>query len=220
MRWRITAWTAEVANPLRYACSTDNPLEGGDMTATASPPTETITRRLFTVHEFHEMAKAGILGEKERVELIEGEIVQMSPVGSPHVMGISRLVHLLVPLVGNDGLISPQGSFRISDHTELLPDFVVMRNKEYDEIPGPADALLVIEVSDSSLARDLLSKATIYAAAGVQEYWVWDVKRHVVHQFAEPSDGQFTFRRAIKPGETITSVMLPSVSFTVVDISR
>jgi MEMO1 family protein len=195
-------------------------VEGGTMTATASLPTPAIKRRLFTVHEFHEMAKAGILGEKERVELIEGEIIQMSPIGRPHVLGISRLVHLLVPLVGEEGLISPQGSFRISEHTELLPDFVVMRNKEYDEIPGPADALLVIEVSDSSLSRDLSSKAAIYAEAGVQEYWVWDVQQHVVHQFAEPSDGQFTYRRLVKLGETITSVMLPAVSFTVVDISR
>jgi Uma2 family endonuclease len=190
------------------------------MTVTASPPTDTTTRRLFTVHEFHEMAKAGILGEKERVELIEGEIVQMSPIGKPHVLGIARLNMQLSQLVGYDGLISPQSSFRISEHTELLPDFVVMRNKEYDEIPGPADAMLVIEVSDSSISRDLSSKAGIYAEAGVQEYWVWDVKRHVVHQFAEPADGQFTFRRLIKLGETITSIMLPAVSFTVVDISR
>jgi Uma2 family endonuclease len=190
------------------------------MTALASPPTDTITRRLFTVHEFHEMAKAGILGEKERVELIEGEIVQMSPTGRPHVMGISQLVHLLVPLVGNDGRISPQGSFRISEHTELLPGLVVMRNKEYDEIPTPADALLVIEVSDTSLSYDLSCKAAIYAAAGVQEYWVWDVKRHFVHQFAEPSDGQFTFRQPVKLGETVTSLALPSISFEVVDISH
>jgi Uma2 family endonuclease len=196
------------------------PVEGGDMTTLATPPTDTITRRLFTVHEFHEMAKAGILGEKERVELIDGEIVQMSPIGSSHVLGIARLVHLLVPLVGDDGLISPQGSFRINEHTELLPDFVVMRNKEYDEIPTPADALLVIEVSDTSLSYDLSRKAAIYAAAGVQEYWVWDVKQHVVHQFAEPSDGQFTFRRLVKLGETLTSLALPSISFEVVDISR
>ncbi|MDQ3549165.1 MAG: Uma2 family endonuclease [Chloroflexota bacterium] len=190
------------------------------MTATASPPTATTPRRLFTVHEFHKMAKAGILGEKERVELIEGEIIQMSPIGGSHVLEIARLVHLLVPLVEQEGLISPQGSLRISERTELLPDFVVLRNKQYDGVPVAADALLVIEVSDSSLSRDLSSKVAIYAAAGVQEYWVWDVKRHVVHQFTDPSEGQYQQRREVKLGETITSVALPAISFKVVDISR
>lgn len=190
------------------------------MTATASPPTATTPRRLFTVHEFHKMARAGILGEKERVELVEGEIIQMSPIGKPHVLGIARLNKELVQLIGEDGLISPQGSFRISERTELLPDFVVMRNKKYDEIPGPADALLVIEVADRSLSRDRSSKAALYASAGVQEYWVWDVKRHVVHQFTEPSEGQYQQQRQVKLGETITSVTLPAVSFKVVDISR
>lgn len=190
------------------------------MAAIASSPAPTITRSLFTVYEFHEMARAGILGEKERVELIEGEIIQMRPIGKPHVRGIARLNRQLLELIGDDGLISPQGSFRISQRTELLPDFVVIQNKEYDEIPSPADALLVIEVSDSSLSRDTRSKAAIYAAAGVREYWVWDVKRHIVHQFAEPSEGQYQSRRQVKCGETITSVVLPAVSFKVVDISR
>jgi Uma2 family endonuclease len=190
------------------------------MAATASPPTPKITRRLFTVHEFHEMAKAGIIAENERVELIEGEIIQMSPIGKPHVLGIARLNRQLSQLIGDDGLISPQGSFRISERTELLPDIVVIQNKEYDEIPGPSDALLVIEVSDSSLSRDTGSKAAIYAEAGVPEYWVWDVKRHVVHQFEEPSEGQYRFRRHVKLGETITSAAFPAVSFKVVDISR
>jgi len=190
------------------------------MSATASVPVDAITRRLFTVHEFHEMARAGILGEKERVELIEGEIVQMSPIGSPHVLGIARLNAILSRLIGDDVLISPQSSFRINEHTELIPDFVLLRNKEYDDVPGAADALLVIEVADSSLNSDLSSKAAIYAGAGVQEYWVWDVNRHMVHQFAEPSDGQFTFRQPVKRGEVLTSLMVPSISFEVVDISR
>jgi Uma2 family endonuclease len=190
------------------------------MTATASPSAATGARRLFTVHEFQTMAKAGILGEKERVELIEGEIIQMSPIGGPHVLGIARLNKELVSLVGEDGLISPQSSLRINERTELLPDFVVLRNKEYDDVPLAVDALLVIEVADSSLSRDLDSKAALYAGAGVPEVWVWDLKRHVVHQFTEPSDGRYQQRGQVTLGETITSKTHPSVSFTVVDISR
>lgn len=190
------------------------------MTATESPPTPTITRRLFTVQEYYQMAEVGILDPDERVELIEGEIIQMSPIGKPHVLGIARLNTRLVQLIGDDGLISPQGSFRVSERTELVPDFVVLQNKDYDDIPRPSDALLVIEVSDSSLSRDRSMKAAIYARAGVQEYWVWDVKRHVVYQFADPAEDQYRQQRQVKLGETITSVMLPAVSFTVVDISR
>lgn len=190
------------------------------MTATASSPTATIPRRLFDVHEFHRMAEIGIFGETERVELVEGEIIQISPIGGPHIMGVARLNRMLVPLVAEHGLVSPQSSLHISERTELIPDFVVLKNKTYDDVPVPSDALLVIEVADRSLSRDLSWKASIYARAGVQEYWVWNVTRHVVHQFATPVEDRFEVHRQLKRGETITSVMLPTVSFEVDDISR
>ena len=112
-----------------------------------------IARRRFTVEDYHRMAEAGILGEDDRVELIAGEIVEMSPVGGRHVEAVSRFTRLLSRQVGDGMLVNVQSPIRLANDGEPEPDLAVVRDRAYGgELPTAADVLLVIEVADTSLA--------------------------------------------------------------------
>src|SRR5215210_6909803 len=106
-----------------------------------------VPRRLFTVDEYYEMARVGILKPEERVELLDGEIVPMNPIGSPHAWCVKRLTEAFAPLIGRIRL-SIRDPLRLDNRAEPEPDLVIIRpGTSEDRHPGPADALLVIEVS-------------------------------------------------------------------------
>jgi Uma2 family endonuclease len=219
MRWRITARTAEDANPLRYACSTEIPHEGGDMTATASRPTATLPRRLFTVQEYYQMAEAGILNPDERVELIEGEIVEMSPVGGPHIKRINDVTKLLNRSFGDRIEVSPQNSVRLDDRSEPMPDIAVLRYRgDEDDVPVVGDVLVLIEVSVSSLQRDLGWKLALYARAGVPHVWILDVEGRRIVRHSDPVDGQYRQTDELHVGDSISVPTFPDVSLSVAEI--
>ena len=112
--------------------------------------------RRFTVAEYYRMGKAGILGEDDRVELIEGEIIQMPPIGDPHAWGVNRLNYTFVRGLGDRAIVAIQNPLRLSDLSEPVPDLVVMRPRP-DGMRGPhstaKDVLLIVEVSDTTLAN-------------------------------------------------------------------
>src|SRR5262245_10682487 len=123
-------------------------------------------RRLFTASEYHTMLEAGILKEVDRVELIEGEIWQMPPIGCHHMGGVNRLNALFTSLLGNRAVVSVQNSFHLSDLSEPQPDLLILRFRDdyySNELPTPADILLLIEVADSSLDFDRRTKAGVYS---------------------------------------------------------
>jgi Uma2 family endonuclease len=129
-----------------------------------------VKRRRFTVHDYHRMGEAGILHEDDRVELIEGEIVEMAAIGTRHFSCVNRLNRLLVMSVGDEAVISVQNPVRLNEHTELQPDLAVIRARDYREsLPEPDDVLLLIEVSDTTLAYDRGVKLPLYAKAGITE---------------------------------------------------
>ena len=131
-----------------------------------------VTRRRFTAEEYHQMAEAGILLEDDRVELIEGEIIELSPIGRHHASTLIRLNELFVRRFGDVALVSAQNPIRLSDDTEPQPDLALLRRRSdfYDAgLPRPEDILLGVEVADTSVAYDRRLKIPLYGRSGIAE---------------------------------------------------
>ena len=157
------------------------------------------SRRRFDVDDYHAMVRAGILMEGDRVELIEGEIVEMHTIGSRHVACVNRLTRLLVTALADRGLVSIQNPVRLDRYSEPEPDVVVLwpRGDDYATgLPDPPATLLIIEVADTSLAYDRTVKLPLYAKAGVPEVWIVDLEARAVEAHGQPcEDGYRHFER-------------------------
>ena len=190
------------------------------MTTTALPTQSTApTRRRFTVEEYCAMVDAGILAEEERIELLNGEILVMPPIGPPHESGTDQLNdQLLYPLHGR-ALVRVQGSIMLDDNSLPQPDITVLRRRDnyQRERATAADVLLVIEVADSSLRRDRELKLPHYAAAGIPEVWIANVPARQVEAFSNPVDGVYQSRRIVPTDGQISPIAFPDVVLTVGD---
>ena len=190
------------------------------MTTTALPTQSTApTRRRFTVEEYCAMVDAGILAEEERIELLNGEILVMPPIGPPHESGTDQLNdQLLYPLHGR-ALVRVQGSIMLDDSSLPQPDITVLRRRDnyQRERATAADVLLVIEVADSSLRRDRELKLPHYAAAGIPEVWIANVPARHVEAFSDPVDGVYQSRRIVPADGQISPIAFPDVVLTVGD---
>jgi Uma2 family endonuclease len=180
-------------------------------------------RRRFTVHDYYRMAKAGILHEDDRVELIEGEIIEMPPIGSLHSSIVDRLVWLLHQKVNlNESLIRVQEPVRLSAESEPLPDVVIVPFREdfyRQRHPGPDEVLLVIEVADSSLAYEHEVKIPLYGKSGVPEVWVVDANGGAVDVFGQPYDGGYSeHHHFVDSAASLTPTKLPSLMLQLKDI--
>ncbi len=132
-----------------------------------------ISRKLFTVHDYHRMVDAGILSEDDRVELIRGEILAMSPIGPRHSAAVLRATQALVRIVGDRAIVGVQGSVRLDEYDEPQPDIYLLRPKDdfyASGHAGPLDIFLIVEVADSSLEYDRTIKLNLYAETGGPEY--------------------------------------------------
>ena len=149
-----------------------------------------VPRRRLDVDDYHRMGEAGILTEAERVELIDGEIIEMAPIGDPHVDLVIELTARLGAAVGTRSVVSVQNPLRLSDDTEPQPDLAVLRLDRRRGVPLAADALLVVEVAESSLAYDRDTKVPRFARAGVVETWLVDVASRTLTRYRGPrADG-------------------------------
>ena len=134
-----------------------------------------VARRLFTREEYHRMVEVGILKPRDRIELIRGEIVEMSPIGKRHHAFVNNLNRLLTVPLADRAIIAVQGPIALADDTEPEPDLAVIRRRPVsykDREAYAEDAVLIIEVAESSLAYDRRTKLRLYAEAGIPEYWV------------------------------------------------
>ncbi len=167
------------------------------------------SRRRFTVHEYHRMAEAGILHEDDRVELVGGEIVEMTPIGTRHFTCVNQLTRLLVSSVGDGAIVSVQNPIRLDEHGEPQPDLAVIRARDYREsLPTPEDVLLLIEVSDTSLAYDRDVKLPLYARFGIPEVWIVDLAGEAIERHTEPSEGGYGLIRRARRGAALESAGL------------
>jgi Uma2 family endonuclease len=161
------------------------------------------------------MAEAGILGERDRVELVEGELVAMSPIGSLHAGTVNALNRLLVGAVGDRGLVAVQNPIQLDDRTEPEPDVAVLRPRADDYrsvIPGPGDVLLVVEVADTSLDYDRAVKAPLYARHGIPELWVVDLAAGEVEVCRAPAGDRYASVARVGRGGLLEPALLPGVA--------
>ena len=148
--------------------------------------TREVTRRRFTVHEYHRMA--GILHEDDRIDLIDGELVEMTAIGTRHFTCVNRLTRLLVRNVDDNVIVSIQNPVRLNEYSEPQPDVALIRVRDYREsLPTPEDVLLLIEVSDTTLGYDRGLKLSRYAKADIQEVWIVDLKGERIGHHTGPS---------------------------------
>jgi Uma2 family endonuclease len=162
------------------------------MDTLSTEPQAVLSRRRFDVDEYHRMIRAGILDEGERVELLDGEIVEMHSIGSRHFACVARLNDTLASTLSGRAIVSIQGPVRLDRHSEPEPDVAVFRSRDdfyCDDLPAAADTLLLMEVADSSLLKDRTVKLTLYAAAGVPEVWLVDLTTDTVEVHRHP-DGR------------------------------
>ena len=178
--------------------------------------TQEVTRRRFTVHEYHRMAEAGILHEDDRVELIEGEVSEMAAIGGRHFTAVNTLTHLLVRKIGDEAIVSVQNPVRLDEDNEPEPDLAVIRTRDYrDSLPGPEDVLFLIEVSDTTLSYDRKIKLPLYVRSGIPEVWILDLTDEIVERHTGPSGEIYRHLERARKGETLASSVLPDLAFDV-----
>lgn len=183
--------------------------------------TSIVIRRRFTTDEYEQLAMAGILAEDDRVELIEGEIVEMSSLGPQHAACVTRLTELFYQLSNPDVTIRVQAPVRPGDFSAPQPDVVIVNRREDHYAgghPEPEDVLLLIEVSDSSLAYDRDVKLPLYARAGIAEVWLVTLLSQVVEVYRAPGDDGYGEKRTLHRGQTIAPVHLPDAELSVGDV--
>jgi Uma2 family endonuclease len=162
------------------------------------------------------MGEAGILHEDDRVELIEGQIVEMAAIGTRHFACVNGLTRLLVRGVGDAAIVSVQNPVGLDEYTEPQPDLTVLRVRDYREsLPTPEDVLLLIEVSDTTLAYDRGVKLPLYARAGIPEVWIVDLAGEVIERHIDPAGDGYRRIEQVRQGKTIESATLPYLSFLI-----
>jgi Uma2 family endonuclease len=179
------------------------------------------TRRRFTRAEYYRMAEVGILGEDDRIELIKGEIVEMSPIGRRHRAFVGNLNQLLAVRLAGRAFVWMQNPIVLSEDTEPQPDLAVLRRRPvpYKEREAWAeDAFLLIEVADSSLAYDRTTKLRLYAEAGIPEYWVVDCISETVEVHRAPSPEGYRDVTRVTGAAALTLQAFPDVELTTTEI--
>ncbi|HJS72649.1 MAG TPA: Uma2 family endonuclease [Vicinamibacteria bacterium] len=179
-----------------------------------------ISRHLFTTQEFRAMIEAGVFQEDDRLELVDGEIVEMSPIGSRHAACVRKLIRLLRS-VGDRALLDVQNPLGVSDDNDFYPDVVLLRPRSDDYaggIPPASDTILVVEVSDTTLQFDRSIKKPRYAAAGAPELWIVDLEGSRVWVHRKPLEGDYGEVFEARSGDVLKVPGMPDVEIPVVDL--
>jgi Uma2 family endonuclease len=174
-------------------------------------PSELVMRHRLTVDDYHQMAKSGILGSDDRVELIAGEVLDMSPIGSLHAALVRALARWLADSAGSTAIVAVQDPIHLGDFSEPQPDVALVKSRsDYYAAahPGPADTFLIVEVAESSLAYDLGVKVPLYARHGIPEVWVIDAATLTTHRFREPRPDGYAEQDTITAAEPLACLAL------------
>jgi Uma2 family endonuclease len=163
-----------------------------------------LAKRWISADEYERMGQVGIFHPDDRLELLEGEIYEMSPIGSLHAACVDFLVVLLAGLAQHRFIVRGQNPIRLDDFSEPQPDVALLRWRDdfYRHAhPKPADVLLVIEVADSTVESDRRYKIPLYAKAGIKEAWLVNLPEEKIELYAEPANGAYQITREFKRGE-------------------
>jgi Uma2 family endonuclease len=183
---------------------------------------EAVTRRRFTIEEYHRMGEAGILGEDERLELIAGHIVVREPIGSRHAGTVDHLNRLWTLRLGERVIVRVQNPVVLpNEASELQPDVMLLapRPDFYTEShPTPPDVLLLIEVADTSLLLDRRVKMPLYARGGIREAWLCDLTTGRVDIHRDVTSGRYASVRTLSSAQRLPAVAFPDVSLTVAEL--
>ena len=173
-------------------------------------------RRPFTVEEYHRMAEAGIFGPEERVELIEGELIEMAPIGNRHWSLHAVVAQYLGDKLRGRAFVVPQGSFPLDRRSEPQPDIAILAPRDYYArgLEGLEEIFAFVEVSDTSSAFDLGRKQRLYASWGILDYLVSDLGRARLIHFTDPNDLAYGNSRELAYGDTFELTALPGISLT------
>jgi Uma2 family endonuclease len=180
-----------------------------------------LQRHRLTVDEYHRMGEAGVLAPDARVELIEGEVVDMAPIGTRHAAAVKRLNQLLLQSVGTRAIVSVQDPIRLGARSEPQPDLALLKPRAdfyASALPAAADTLLVIEVADTTASYDRQVKAPLYARHGVPELWIVDLELGLVRFYRAPQEDRYTDITASEtPGPTPVA-LLPGITIDLAGI--
>lgn len=195
------------------------------MTSTAAKPAERRRavpgrRRHFTRGDYYSMAKAGVLGHQERLELIDGEIYVMSPIGRRHAACVDWINAAFFESGGLAGraLVRVQNPLAESERSEPQPDLMLLaeRSDRYAAgHPAPGEVLLLVEVADSTLTFDRRTKIPLYAADGIREVWLVDLVHDRIEVYTDPGPGGYGMARRAARGETVAPTALPDLHLAV-----
>jgi len=179
-----------------------------------------LLRGPFTVDSYQRLAELGVLRENDRVELIAGQVVEMSPIGDRHASCVRRLIRLFSRSAREAAIVDVQNPVVLGEHDAPQPDVVLLkpRSDAYRRHPRGADILLVIEVADTTLAYDRDIKLPLYARAGIPEAWIVDVAANRIHVYRDPVAGQYASAGTVARGDVVTPLQVKNVTIGVDEI--
>lgn len=180
-----------------------------------------VTRRSFTVAEYERMGQFGIFSEGERVELVNGEIIKMSPIGKRHAAVVGHLTQIIALLIQRTAILWVQNPIRLSDRSEPQPDLMVLKPRpDFYETsrPTPEDVLLVIEVSDTTLDYDRKVKVPLYARAGVPETWLVNLGEERIEVYANPAGAAYQTAESYARGDELQARALAALRLSVAEV--
>ncbi|MFO8040481.1 MAG: Uma2 family endonuclease [Sodalinema sp.] len=174
-----------------------------------------LTTWKFTVKDYHKMAELGILNPDERLELIDGDIYKMSPIGRRHAAYVTRIANQLMKLLGSDmSMINVQNPIVLNDLSEPEPDVSLLKPREdqyFSGLPQAADVYLVVEVAESSLESDRSEKLPRYAAASIPEVWLINALTHQLECYRHPENGRYREYQTLERGDSLRLVSFPDL---------
>jgi hypothetical protein len=181
------------------------------------------TKHRFTVGQYYRMAETGVLAPDARVELLDGEIIDMSPIGPPHGGITNRLTRFFVRRARGRWLVAVQNPVRLDEHSEPQPDLMLLKPAPDDYTsrhPRPEDVLLLIEVADTSLGYDRNEKLPAYGRAGLPEVWIVNLQDENLELYREPNPAGYASTTVVRPGETACPLAFPDAAVDVAALLR
>ncbi len=180
-----------------------------------------LPRKKFTVPEYHRMGEFGILNEWERLELIEGDIFCMTPIGKFHASRVDKLNHLFVSKFGDDAIVRVQNPVQLDDSSEPEPDIaLLLPRKDFYAArhPTPKDIFLIVEIADTTIRYDRKVKLPLYGKSGIREFWLVDLKAQCVEVYTKPSEHGYDMLKKFRKGAITVAQAFPDTEIEIDDI--